>query len=168
MIKKSTWDYYEIVETLIDKSADVNAKNKNGKTALMRASWNGRISEIKLLIVNGAYIDAKSNHGTTHLMAASEANQIEVLKIFLSRKININAGNNIGLTGLMVACRKGNVGVARLLISDEALVASTLNSAYSIDMANRVGSLDIGKQADFLLLDSESQLSSRITQAFLL
>ena len=38
----------------------------------------------------------------------------------------------------------------------EALTAATLNSAYSIDMAGKCGSLDPGKQADFLLLDGES------------
>jgi imidazolonepropionase len=38
----------------------------------------------------------------------------------------------------------------------EALVGATLNSAYAVGMADRVGSLDIGKQADFLLLDGET------------
>ena len=38
----------------------------------------------------------------------------------------------------------------------EALVAATLNAAYAIGMAKRVGSLDVGKWADFLLLDGES------------
>ncbi|MBF0211848.1 MAG: imidazolonepropionase [Desulfamplus sp.] len=38
----------------------------------------------------------------------------------------------------------------------EALVGATLNSAYAIGMADRVGSLDVGKQADFLLIDGES------------
>ncbi|MEE4240558.1 MAG: imidazolonepropionase [Desulfopila sp.] len=38
----------------------------------------------------------------------------------------------------------------------EALAAATLNSAYAIGMAEKTGSLDIGKQADFLLLDGKS------------
>lgn len=43
----------------------------------------------------------------------------------------------------------------RLAVS-EALVASTLNAAYSIRMAHRVGSLDVGKSADFLFMDGDS------------
>lgn len=39
---------------------------------------------------------------------------------------------------------------------EEALVASTLNSAYAIEMASRVGSIEPGKQADLLLLDGDS------------
>jgi imidazolonepropionase len=36
----------------------------------------------------------------------------------------------------------------------EALVASTINAAHAIGMGSKVGSLEIGKQADFLVLDS--------------
>jgi imidazolonepropionase len=42
------------------------------------------------------------------------------------------------------------------LTIQEALAASTLNSAYAIGMNKRVGSLDVGKSADLLLLDGES------------
>ena len=42
------------------------------------------------------------------------------------------------------------------LTPEQALTAATLNAAYSIGMADRVGSLDPGKQADFLILDGES------------
>lgn len=38
----------------------------------------------------------------------------------------------------------------------EALVGATLNAAYAIGMADRVGSLDKGKQADFVVLDGET------------
>lgn len=38
----------------------------------------------------------------------------------------------------------------------EALTAATLNAAYAIGMEKKVGSLDIGKQADFLLLEGKS------------
>ena len=38
----------------------------------------------------------------------------------------------------------------------EALTAATLNAAYAIGMSHRVGSLDVGKYADFLLLDGDS------------
>ena len=38
----------------------------------------------------------------------------------------------------------------------EALVGATLNGAYAIGQAEKVGSLDIGKQADILILDGDS------------
>lgn len=51
------------------------------------------------------------------------------------------------------------IGLAVLnmqLTPAEALTGATLNAAYGIGMADRVGSLDKGKQADFLLLDGET------------
>ncbi len=36
---------------------------------------------------------------------------------------------------------------------EEALIAATVNSAHSLGMAAKVGSLEIGKQADFLVVD---------------
>lgn len=39
---------------------------------------------------------------------------------------------------------------------EEALVGATLNSAHAIGLADKVGSLDVGKQADILILDGES------------
>jgi len=38
----------------------------------------------------------------------------------------------------------------------EALTAATLNAAYALNLASRTGSLAVGKNADFLLLDGES------------
>jgi imidazolonepropionase len=51
------------------------------------------------------------------------------------------------------------IGLAILnmhLTPAEALTGATLNSAYAVNMADRVGSLDKGKQADFLLLEGET------------
>ncbi len=38
------------------------------------------------------------------------------------------------------------------MLPEEAIVASTLNSAYSLDLGDRVGSLDPGKQADIVIM----------------
>lgn len=49
------------------------------------------------------------------------------------------------------------LGVMNMDLSiEEALTATTLNAAYAIDMADKVGSLEAGKQADFLVLDGET------------
>jgi imidazolonepropionase len=46
--------------------------------------------------------------------------------------------------------------MAMHLTPAEALTAATLNAAYALKLSDRVGSLDAGKQADFLVLDGES------------
>jgi ankyrin repeat protein len=46
--------YQEIVQALLNKGADVNAKANNGVTALMLASQNGHQEVKELLIKAGA------------------------------------------------------------------------------------------------------------------
>jgi len=41
---------------------------------------------------------------------------------------------------------------------EEAITASTLNAAYAVGLGSRIGSLDVGKQADFVLLNEDSYL----------
>ena len=44
------------------------------------------------------------------------------------------------------------------LSPEEAITASTLNAAYAIGMGDKIGSLDPGKQADFIILNEDSYL----------
>jgi imidazolonepropionase len=51
---------------------------------------------------------------------------------------------------ITLACLQMKMTVA------EAITASTINAAYSLEMGDRVGSLEIGKQADILIMDMPS------------
>ncbi len=44
------------------------------------------------------------------------------------------------------------------LTVEESLTAATLNGAYSLRMANEIGSIEAGKRADFILLDAPNYL----------
>ena len=44
----------ETVEALLDKGADINAKDKYGKTVLMRAEYAGQTEIVRLLKQAGA------------------------------------------------------------------------------------------------------------------
>ena len=41
---------------------------------------------------------------------------------------------------------------------EEALTAATLNGAFSLELANEIGSIEVGKRADFFLIDAPSYL----------
>lgn len=42
------------------------------------------------------------------------------------------------------------------MLPEEALTAVTINAAYAIRMAEDRGTLEVGKKADFLILDTHS------------
>jgi imidazolonepropionase len=41
---------------------------------------------------------------------------------------------------------------------EESLTAATINGAYSLRLAHETGSIEVGKRADFVLLDAPSYL----------
>ena len=77
----------EQTKLLLEKGADVNAKNKFGETALMRAKT---AEQTKLLIDAGADVNAKDCDGETALMCAQTAEQT---KLLLEKGADVNAEN---------------------------------------------------------------------------
>lgn len=74
-------DYIEIVQALLAKDADVNAKAKDGQTALMLAVYNGHIKIVQALLAKGADVNIQNNNGETALMFAAYNSHIEIVNL---------------------------------------------------------------------------------------
>ncbi len=68
----------EVVELLIAKGADVNAKNKVGQTPLQFTAWKGHKEIAELLIAEGADVNAKDGDGWLVLDYATRLGQPEI------------------------------------------------------------------------------------------
>ncbi|MFA5106686.1 MAG: ankyrin repeat domain-containing protein, partial [Candidatus Micrarchaeia archaeon] len=66
----SRWGNAAIVNVLLSAGAYMNAKDKYGETALIRASYLGRTDSVKALLSAGADVNAKDENGETVLMVA--------------------------------------------------------------------------------------------------
>ncbi len=62
----------EVVEALLARGADINAKNKGGETALFKAAASGKLNTVRTLLAGRADINAKNKDGKTALMRVSE------------------------------------------------------------------------------------------------
>ena len=89
------------VEEAIKAGANVNAKDKHGRTALMQAVINTKNPEvITELIKAGADVNAKSNTGVTALMrAAGSRPNPEVIAELIKAGANVNAKSENGWQG---------------------------------------------------------------------
>ena len=78
----------EEIKNLISQGADVNEKDKNNKTLLIFASYNGNKEIIDFLISNGANVNDKDSYaiGYTALMYANIIKNKEIIKLLKSRK----------------------------------------------------------------------------------
>ena len=108
-------------KAVLNRGANVNAKDSYGWTALIYASAKGDADIVKALLDKGADANAKSKDGYTGLHAAAQYGHKSVVKTLLEKGADINAEDDKGSTPLSVAVRSGNKGVAELLKKSGAI-----------------------------------------------
>lgn len=104
----------DIVDFMISKGVDVNARGANGVTALMGAAGRKDLDQVKYLIGKGARINAITNKRQTVLMFASGS--YEVTKYLLEQGADASITDDIYLTPLFYAVDKLNIQAADLFL----------------------------------------------------
>ncbi len=88
--------------------ADVNMKDQDGVTLLMRAASAGRADMVKLLVSKGADVNAKTSGGVNALMMACVGGYADAAAALISAKADVRATDNQGRTALMAAASSGS------------------------------------------------------------
>jgi ankyrin repeat protein/mono/diheme cytochrome c family protein len=109
------------LELLIDKGADVNAKNRRASTPLHWAIHDQ--AKVQLLLSKGANVNSKQAQGRTPLfLAAMLGDGVATIRWLLVSGADPNIASANGQTPLMMAASRGNVEAMRLLIEKGAEV----------------------------------------------
>lgn len=104
---------------------DIDVKDEEGKTALMRADEEGDTEAIEKLLGKGADIEVKDDYGNTILMEAIDQDQIEAVKLLIDKGADIEAINDNGYNAIMWAACKGQTDIVDLLISKGANIEAS-------------------------------------------
>ena len=98
-----------IVQAIVDKGADVNARDIKSRTALLSASHFGYEHAIRILLKAGADPNIADENGETclHHAVLGECSK-EVLRKMLDQGANVNATCNMSHTALMLALHQRN------------------------------------------------------------
>ncbi len=132
----------ETAALLIEKGADVNAKEDKDKTPLYWAALNNSREVAVLLIATGADVDATSMfamfndvtkamndvHGVTPLHAAARNGNREIIELLIEWDADVNAKASNGMTALHFAARDNYHEAASLLIKHGANVNAKDNN----------------------------------------
>ena len=113
----------EISESTINavKNGDINtiknsknikalaeSSNKNGKSALMLAIWEGKNEIVDLFIKSGANINQADTDGKTPLMLAVWKENLQLVKLLIKNGADVEAKNRDGIGAKDMAELSGN------------------------------------------------------------
>jgi ankyrin repeat protein len=84
-----------IVQLLLQKGADIEARSMYGETVLLRAARHHDEHAVRRLLDMGADIKAKTNNGSTALILASSLGGDATFRLLLERGADINAVTNL-------------------------------------------------------------------------
>ncbi|MCI0640078.1 MAG: ankyrin repeat domain-containing protein [Gemmataceae bacterium] len=114
-----------IIDLLCQFKADINAKSRDGDTALTVAASRGHAKAIQALIRNGATVKPETENAVSALEFAAMAGHLEVARILLDNGAEIDAGrlnvNSItSFSPLFHAAMNGHEHVAAFLLEKGA------------------------------------------------
>jgi ankyrin repeat protein len=140
---------------LLDRGADVNARDTEGNTPLILASFYAGPECVALMIAKGADVNAANKAGVTALIRA--ATDYEKSRLLVVAGADVRARTALGNTPLILAARRaGNSRTVQLLLArgadaaerNTAGVGPILAAAASGDAKTVRLLLDAGAQAD--------------------
>ncbi|RLL95993.1 hypothetical protein CFD26_106093 [Aspergillus turcosus] len=109
------------VQLLLEKGADVNAKDDQFDNALRAACSQGHKAIVRLLLDSGAALNVEAHFYDSPLVVACSTGNTEVVQLLLDRCADINTPVS-GLAGapnaLEVACCRGDENIVRLLLDN--------------------------------------------------
>jgi len=121
--------YARIATLLLEKGADIEARDRNGDTPLIAAAGHGEDDVVRLLLDRGAHIEATDNPGLTALIAAAcncamvdMPDTYDSVGVLLERGANVEARDKRGRTALMAAAEWDRPRQVTLLLDRGAKV----------------------------------------------
>ena len=105
----------DAVEDLLDRGADLEARDESGYTALMYAANAGELPSAERLLERGADVDARDAQGSTPLMFAAQHGHDDIVRRLLDDGADVHVRGDHGRTALDFAHDHGHGTTARLL-----------------------------------------------------
>lgn len=120
------------VRKMLDSGQDINAKDADGQTALMRATATGRLEVVQLLLEKGAALNEqhKTSKATALIYAVNRAfdesskrassettkNYVDITFLLLQYGADVNVKTKEGQSPLMISTKRNNASIVKAFL----------------------------------------------------
>ncbi|KAF5336208.1 hypothetical protein D9758_017771 [Tetrapyrgos nigripes] len=147
-----------MISSMIENGADVNAQGGEYGNALQAASYRREVDIVKLLLENGADVNAQGGVYGNALQAASWRGSVDIVKLLLENGADVNAQGGVYSNALQAASWRGSVDIVKLLLENGADVnAQGGKDGNALQAASWKGNVDIVK----LLLENGADVNAQ-------
>ncbi|MBB4019864.1 ankyrin repeat domain-containing protein [Chelatococcus sp. GW1] len=137
------------IRGLLSQGAAVDARDRNGRTALLVATHANHIAAAQALIEAGADVNAKDDIEDSPYLYAGARGHLEILRITLAHGADLRSTNRYGGTALIPAAERGHVETVRTLLEaiilgdggqcHQQIVQLLVDAGARVDLADRDG-----------------------------
>jgi ankyrin repeat protein len=107
------------VQELLAQGADIEARDANGRSALLLATHHNEVDVARTLIDAGANVNAMDNIIDSPFLYAGAEGRLEILRMTLLRGADLASVNRYGGTALIPAAHHGHIETVRELLDTE-------------------------------------------------
>lgn len=134
----------DMIPVLLEAKANIEAKDRVGKTPLTLASEGRDLDVVKMLVEKGADVNARDQIGGSPVLWASGLGSPEVVKFLIEKKADVNVVDVNGLSPLLWAAGIGSSDAVDALIKAGAKVdvADKMSGDTALMRAARTGKIE--------------------------
>jgi len=160
--------YLKTAKLLLSSGAEIEARNENGDTPLIRAAGFGQTDIVRLLLETGADPEATNKGGSTALAAAacecavaSMHDTLDIEKMLLEKRGAKGARDKQGGMALLAAAAWGRVQNVKLLLDNGAPIEATDDEGNTALMISASGSAVSTIDTVRLLLENGANVEAK-------
>lgn len=115
------------VKSALDKGANVNTKDRIGRSLLLIATREKQIEMAKLLVSYKADVNLQDDQLDSAFLYAGASGQTELVKLFLENGARFDLFNRYNGTALIPACERGYVETVKVLVKTKDFPVNHVN-----------------------------------------